>query len=185
MPKARVKLHPVHFDDCFHTMEAESDRGCILIACHVLDVALSYRLRFHLSRRRRVIKKAIDPLFENTRPLSSFWAKTCLAYALSLLDDWAFEDLNTIRDIRNKLAHSHTTFSFEAPEIQPLIFHLQSTRIAYGHPQRAWTVTRARKRCQAEAIEWHSKVSQLYFTLGFHYLHGYLTKGIPYKKRAN
>ena len=184
MSKLRVKLQPIHFDDFYRTMEAESDRGCILIACHVLDVALEHRLRFHLSRRRHVIKKAIDPLFESTRPLSSFWAKILTAYSQSLLDDWAFEDLNTIRSIRNTLAHSHGTFSFDAQEVEPLLFRLKSTRIAYGFPRRAWTVERARKHCKAQASEWNTRANQLYFTLGFHYLHGYLTKGIAYKARA-
>jgi DNA-binding MltR family transcriptional regulator len=184
VPKSRVALQPIHFDDFFNTMEIESDRGCVLIGCHVLDVALEHRLRFHFSRRRRVLKKAIDPLFETTRPLSSFWAKIHMAHSLSLLDDWAFEDLNTIRSIRNALAHSHETFSFDSKEIEPLVFRLRCTRIAYGYPRQAWTVMRARKRCQAQATEWSSSPNQLYFILGFHYLHGYLTKGIAYKKRA-
>jgi len=184
MPRLRVKLLPIHFDDFYRTMEAESDRGCVLIACHVLDVALEHRLRFHLSRRSRIIKKAIDPLFGSTRPLSSFWAKIHTAYSLTLLEDWAFEDLNTIRSIRNALAHSHGPFSFDAAEIRPLLFRLHSTRLGYGRPGRAWSVAQARKHCQTQATEWDARASQVYFTLGFHYLHGYLTKGIAYKRRA-
>jgi len=184
MAKSRVKLQPIHFDEFYRTMEAESDRGCVLIGSDVLDIALEHRLRFHLSRKRRVIKKAIDPLFENTRPLSSFWAKIHTAYSLTLLDDWAFDDLNTIRSIRNALAHSHGTFSFDAPDITPLIFRLHSTRIAYGYPGRAWSLARSQKHCQTQATEWSTRTSQLYFTLGFHYLHGYLSKGLAYKNRA-
>jgi DNA-binding MltR family transcriptional regulator len=183
MPKAKIKIQPVHFDDHVFTMADESDRGAILIGSHVLDTALAFRVRYHLSRKKDVIKKAIDPLFDNSRPLSSFWAKTNLAYAMSIIDEWAYRDLNTMREIRNKLAHSYTAFSFETPDMHKLIFQLHSTRIAYGHPKKSWTVARSIKKCREQAIQWESEVGQLYFTLGFHYLHGYLTNGIAYKKQ--
>jgi DNA-binding MltR family transcriptional regulator len=185
MPKSRVKLQPIHFDDFYGTMDAESDRSCVLIACHVLDVALEYRLRFHFSRRRRVIKKAIDPLFESTRPLSSFSAKILTAYSLSLLDDWAFDDLTTLRMIRNKLAaHSHSAFSFQAPEVGPLIYQLRSTRLALANRGRAWSLTRARQHFEGATTPSGKSPRFVYFAAGFHYLHGYLTKGIPYKRRT-
>ena len=184
MSKARIKKQPIHLDDFVDTMDAESDRGCVLVACHVLDVALEHRLRFHLSRRRQVIKRAIDPLFETTRPLSSFWAKIHAAYALALLDDWAFDDLNTIRSIRNALAHSHGTFSFDASEIESLLFRLHAPRRAFGYPGREWSLKRAKQKCEATAPEWGSSARYVYFQSGFHFLHGYVTKGIAYKTRA-
>jgi hypothetical protein len=184
MPKARIKKQPIHLDDFGDTMESESDRDCVLVACHVLDVALEHRLRFHLSRRRQVIKRAIDPLFETTRPLSSFWAKIHTAYALALLDDWAFNDLNTLRSIRNALAHSHGTFTFDEREIESLLFRLHAPRRAFGFPGREWSLSRAREKCETLATEWRRSPRYAYFQAGFHFLHGYVTKGIAYKTRA-
>ncbi len=184
MPKAHIKLQPIHLDDFGGALEAESDRGCVLIACHVLDVALEHKLRKHFSRRRQVVKKAVDPLFETTRPFSSFWAKILTAYALSLLDDWAFEDLNSFRSIRNALAHSHGTFTFDTQRIEAILFRLHCTRLAFGYPGRAWSVKRAREHCETLATEWSRKQNWIYFAAGFNFLHGYVTRGIAYKKRA-
>jgi len=168
-------------------MHTESDRGCILIACHVLDVALGHLLRSKFVRRRAVIKRAIDPLFEVSRPLSSFWAKTNLAYALGLLDDWAYQDLQTIRNLRNALAHSYRSFSFDAPDIQSLLHQFQAPRRAMGHPYM-WSVCRTLQAVGKFADKWDAPrktANQCCFIAGFHYLHGYLTNGRAYKnKRA-
>lgn len=167
-------------------MQGESHRGCVLIGCHVLDIALQLRIRSCFVRRRPVLRRAIIPLFEPTRPLSSFWAKIQLAYALNQLDDWAYEDLETIRGIRNSLAHSHGSFSFDAPETQQLLYHLQSPRRCFGDgDSRMWSLPRTLLRCQAVVEEFSPNVKSLnesFFLTGFHYLHGYLTKGIAYKK---
>ena len=116
------KVLPIHVDEFADTMRAESHRGCVLIACHVLDIALQRKIRTKLVRRRAVLKRAVIPLFEPTRPLSSFWAKIQLAYALNLLDDWVYNDLEVIRGIRNSLAHSHGLFSFDTPDVQQLLY---------------------------------------------------------------
>src|SRR6185437_856053 len=137
---------PVHLDEFGDAMHTESDRGCILVACHVLDVALARLLRTSFVRRRVVIKRAVGPLFEPTRPLSSFWAKIHLAYALGSLHDWVYSDLQTIRSLRNALAHSHRSFSFDAPDIQPLLHQLQCPRRGLGYP-RIWSVRRTLEAC--------------------------------------
>jgi DNA-binding MltR family transcriptional regulator len=180
------KVFPIHIDDFGDTMNSESHRGCVLIGCHVLDIALEHRIRSRLVRRRVVLRKAVNPLFESTRPLSSFWSKIQLAYALNLLDDWVYDDLETIRRIRNALAHSHDSFSFDAPVIQELVHELQSPRRGLGHP-RIWSLARTLQGCQAFVDEFSpnaKSLNQAFFLAGFHYLHGYLTKGVAYKNRG-
>ena len=179
------KVKPIHLAEFGDAMHAESDRGCILIACHVLDTALAALLRSRFARRRTVIKRAVDPLFEPTRPFSSFWAKINLAYALGLIHEWVYDDLHTIRGLRNLLAHSHASFSFDAPEVQKLLYQLQSPRRGFGHP-RISTVARALEAAAELADKWDvpkKTINQSYFIGGFHYLHGYLTNGTAYKTR--
>ena len=179
------KVLPIHFEDFADNMNAESHRGSILIGCHVLDIALQHRIRTKLVRRRTVLKRAVEPLFEPMRPLSSFWAKIHLAYALDLLDDWVFDDLQTIRGLRNALAHSHGSFSFDSADIQELLYRLQSPRRGLGHP-RIWSLARTLDGCKAFIEEFsptEKSLNRAYFLAGFHYLHGYLTKGTAYKTR--
>ena len=179
------KVLPIHVDEYADTMRAESHRGCVLIACHVLDIALQHRIRTKFAHRRNVLKRAIIPLFEPTRPLSSFWAKIQLADALNLLDDWVYNDLEVIRGIRNSLAHSHGLFSFDAPNVQQLLYQLQSPRRGLGYPH-IWSLARTLRGCQAFVEEFSpntKSLSQCYFLAGFHYLHGCLTKGTAYETR--
>jgi len=188
MSKSKIKIQPIHFDDFYEQMERESDRGCILIGCQILDVALEHKLRSHLSRRRHVVANAVNPLFRSMGPLSSFWAKIRFAYAIGIINKWVFDDLDIFRDIRNISAHSHGTFSFEASEVGSLLSRLQSTRIAMGDPGRAWSLDRTYKICTKLAAEWRKKnkyrksVKHLYFVMGFHFLHGYITQGVAYRK---
>jgi DNA-binding MltR family transcriptional regulator len=178
-------VFPIHFEDFADNMNTESHRGCVLIGCHVLDIALQHCIRTKLVRRRTVLKRAVDPLFEPTHPLSSFWAKIHLAYALNLLDVWVYDDLQTIRGLRNALAHSHGSFSFDSAEIQELLHRLQSPRRALGHP-RIWSLARTLDGCKAFVEEFSptaKSINQAFFLAGFHYLHGYLTKGTGYKAR--
>ena len=179
------KILPVHFEDFADNMNAESHRGCVLIGCHVLDIALQHRIRTKLVRRRNVLKRAVGPLFEPTRPLSSFWAKIHLAYALDLLDDWAYADLQTLRTLRNAIAHSHGSFSFDSADIQDLLYRFQAPRRALGYPH-IWSLARMLKGCRAFIEEFSptsKSVNHAFFSAGFHYLHGYLTKGTAYKTR--
>jgi len=180
------KQLPIHVNDFADTLKTESDRGCVLIACHVLDAALEHLLRSNLSRQRTVMKQAVGPLFVNMGPLSSFSAKIKLAYALRLICDWAYEDLETIRSIRNAIAHSHASFSFESVDIETLLYRMKSPRRALGHPN-IWSVARTLKGCAKYTDEFSPKVGSLkqaFFVAGFHYLHGQITHGKAYKTRV-
>jgi hypothetical protein len=171
----------VHFDDFGDILENESDRGCILIANHVLDVGLEHLLRSEFSRREVVLKTAINPLFEPTRPLSSFAAKIQLAYGLKLLDDWAFADLNRIRRLRNKLAHSFRVVSFSEPSIEASVQQLHSTPIGLGYPKRRWSLAKSKQHAVTLSKQWDKSPGWVFFNMGFHFLHGYLTKGKAYR----
>jgi mannitol operon repressor len=109
----KTNRQKVIIDEILH----ESDRGCILVGASALEELLEELLKSAFSFNEHVIKNAIQPLFETMGALSSFSAKTKLAYSLGLIDKWCFSDLEKIRKIRNVAAHEYFPKSFESPEI--------------------------------------------------------------------
>ncbi|HFF6559003.1 TPA: hypothetical protein ACGD7J_004439, partial [Escherichia coli] len=77
-------------------LNKESDRGSVLIAASIFDEWLSEIIQAHLLND----KVAKGLLNGATAPLSSFAARTGLAYALGLIMEHEYKELNTLRSIR-------------------------------------------------------------------------------------
>lgn len=92
---------------------SESDRGCALAAIAYLDEAITALLRARMVQK----KSNIDALLDQGRPASSFSTKIRLAFAMGLISEDVFHDLNILRSIRNKFAHLHGPLSFNDPSI--------------------------------------------------------------------
>jgi hypothetical protein len=95
--------------------EAESDRGCALIAGSVAEDGLETILRSHLVS---LSKTKVDELFGIERPLSSFTAKIKIAYAFGFIDGSLRDHFDKIREIRNVFAHSKIAIDFNTPAIR-------------------------------------------------------------------
>ncbi len=95
-------------------LNKESDRGSVLIAASIFDEWLSEIIQAHLLND----KVAKGLLNGATAPLSSFAARTGLAYALGLIMEHEYKELNTLRSIRNAFGHSWNGVSFATPKIQ-------------------------------------------------------------------
>lgn len=67
-----------------------------------------------------------DRLFLNYGPLSSFSAKTFVAFCFGVIGPNVRSDLDTIRAIRNAFAHNLHNISFETKEIADLCANLKS-----------------------------------------------------------
>ena len=86
-------------------LSEESDRGKIIVGAEMLNEDLELLIR----SRMRILRLELDgDIFKGFGPLSSFSGKTKLAYALQMIDDDVFHDLNVIRDVRNHFAHSYS-----------------------------------------------------------------------------
>ncbi len=96
------------------TLGRESDRGCALAAAAYLDGELEKLLRGFFVDNTNVV----DELFGPAGPLSSFSARTDLAYCLGLISGRARRDLHLIRKVRNNFAHRSEQVTFEDPEIR-------------------------------------------------------------------
>ena len=121
---------PKSFDLLVNGWISESDRGCVLIAAAYLDELLERLLRAQFPDDNNCVKKAVDPLFQIMGPLSSFSAKIKLAFALQLVDACHFSDLEIIRIIRNKFAHSYYDVTFANQEIADKTSCLKSSDFA-------------------------------------------------------
>lgn len=104
-----------------HSLNSESDRGCIIVGTSQIEYLTESLLRKYFSSDPKVIKEAIDPLFEGFGPLSTFASRIKLSYALNLIDDNVYKTLNVIRDIRNVCAHELNIVSFADPFIKEKI----------------------------------------------------------------
>lgn len=64
-------------------------------------------------------------LFNGYGPISSFAAKSDIAYAFRLLSDDDYADLQIIRKIRNEFAHAQEVLGFETPKIETLVSRMK------------------------------------------------------------
>jgi DNA-binding MltR family transcriptional regulator len=117
-------------DQFFESFEKESDRGCVLVVASVLDECLEALLRFHMLADVKEVKRAVNPLFSTQGPLGSFWAKIQLAYALQLISAHTYEDLETIREIRNMFAHQYGPADFDDPAVAAVSRRLKAANLA-------------------------------------------------------
>lgn len=106
-------IAPPEMERSFLEMCTESDRGCVLIGQTLVGDMLTRVLRRALSQEPHAIKHAVDGLFKGHHaPLGSFWAQIQLAYAMRLIDKFAYLQLEGLRKVRNPCAHAESPFSF-------------------------------------------------------------------------
>lgn len=86
-------------------MATESDRGCAIIGCSLLEEHLGKILRAKMARCAD--GKQVEALFEGYGPLSTFSAKIAVCHAFGFIDDKLRHDLDIVRRIRNKFAHEY------------------------------------------------------------------------------
>src|SRR5262249_37204093 len=62
----------------------------------------------------------VERLLNPGGALSEFGTRADLCYAMRLIEESLFQDLRSIAEIRNRVAHTHLTLDFSAPEIAKL-----------------------------------------------------------------
>lgn len=177
----------VPVQDFIRDHQQESDRGYILVASVILESALEYLLRKRMRQLAGIEKRNVDPLFSPSGPLSSFWAKLNLAYAMRVIPDWVYRDLEILRGIRNDSAHTYHPFSFTEHEVEGRIRQFRSPYRAAGQNNRYVTEERFKKEMQRLSSEEWKPYSEpkLRFAMMFHYVHGFLTEGRAYSNRRS
>lgn len=67
----------------------------------------------------------LKAIFDYTGALGSFSNRINMAYSLGFITKDEFNDLHTIRKIRNKFGHSYLTLHFDNENIRPLVEDLK------------------------------------------------------------
>ena len=102
-----------------------SDRVAAISAAAFLDDTLGAAL---LARFVKVGVTWKDRIFSSPNaPLSSFYSKTVIGYALGLFGPTIYADLDIIRKIRNEFAHTATPLQFNDTAIAALCSRLTSS----------------------------------------------------------
>ncbi len=93
-------------------LEGETERGLAIVGAAFLDDALAELLRAYLIDDS---KKLVNGLLG--RSIGSFKNRCDLAYALGLIGPDMHSDLDQIREIRNRFAHSYSDLDFSASKV--------------------------------------------------------------------
>lgn len=91
-------------------LDAETDRGCALLAAAVVDDRLSELLRDVFVDDPAVVKK----LLEDRGSLGNFSSRIDVCFCLGLLPRAARDDLHLVRRIRNDFAHAPRSMTFDS-----------------------------------------------------------------------
>jgi DNA-binding MltR family transcriptional regulator len=101
----------------------ESDRGAALVGLAYLDELLK-----RLCEAKMLASKATKALLNYPGALSTAAARTDLAYSIGWIGPETYQDLVTLRRIRNKFAHAHEVVTFSDESVQKLCSELISPR---------------------------------------------------------
>ena len=101
-----VETHPhlKEFLPFLDNLNKESERGAVLISASYLEGQLKEIIAAFLCEVD-ASEKILDGGFN--APLGTFAARIAAAAALALISENEYQDLETIRKIRNKFAHNH------------------------------------------------------------------------------
>jgi DNA-binding MltR family transcriptional regulator len=102
-------------------MHKETDRGAALIGAEFLSETLASMLKAFFIDDAVFIRELLQE-----GPLSNFALRRKMAYALGLLSETTYKDLDTIRRIRNEFAHSYKPVKFADPLVKKLCDELET-----------------------------------------------------------
>jgi DNA-binding MltR family transcriptional regulator len=111
---SRQKLDLDRLPAVLHEINSGTDRVVAIVYSALVDDAIRGVVR---ARMQHLTPTEEAKLFEGTGPLSTFSARTMIAYAMSIIDKDERDDLDRIREIRNAFAHDFVSLSFEQKEV--------------------------------------------------------------------
>ncbi len=91
--------------------------GMALVSVAFVDETLKTLL---LTAMRQMSNVVASRIFDSNGPLYEVAPKADIAYAFGLIDDATLATLRTLRDIRNRFAHTKTPLHFNSDEIAQL-----------------------------------------------------------------
>jgi len=131
---SHIELSPEAFD----ALMKSNDRSIAISGACMIDLYLGLLFTVVMVEDPKVVKELLDS--ERHGPLSSFAAKAKVAYALGLIDEQTKEDLDYIRKIRNKFAHSPKEISFKDNPIREYCNKLSTAKRNKDKTQRLTSI---------------------------------------------
>jgi hypothetical protein len=123
--KGQENLHFGELAEMAAKLKDETDRGVALIVAAWIDDALTDFVIGHLLRD----EDAIEAMFGGIGPLGTFSSKIKLAYLTRMIGKSIYDNLETIRGIRNEFAHSRKDLKFSEPSINARCNNLMLKRL--------------------------------------------------------
>ena len=120
----------------FEEFQNESDRAAAILGACYLDNALEALLKSFFINDDAFIKKHILGNSPSVT-IDSFAKRSSICYALGLLRQSEYDDLDLIRRIRNKFAHKLHGLSFECQDIKDRCYQLKVAKTAMVGPLSA------------------------------------------------
>lgn len=111
--KRHVDLPKPYYVHAMAEIQRQTDRGAAIAGTAYLDLILRGAIEGGLRQDETIL----GVLFENRGALQEFSARIQLSYAMKIIGKWAYDDLCTLRDIRNAFAHSAEAIDFQSPEV--------------------------------------------------------------------
>lgn len=107
---SKLKYADINTSEFYAELNSDNDRACILVGAAALDHAMQRALSHKFTYAN---KEELDRLFFSPNgPLASFSNRILVSFALGLISPAERKDLDTVRHIRNALAHSPLTIKF-------------------------------------------------------------------------
>lgn len=113
----------------------ESDRGSVLVGAALVERRLE-DIFVYIFQRNQISKSIQKSIFDSNGALATFSAKIKLAYSFGLIRKNTFEDLETVRRIRNEFAHSPDDVDFLNHDVSKDIEQMHCVQALKGKLKR-------------------------------------------------
>jgi len=122
----------------FNELMKSNDLRIALVGASMIDLHLTLLFTVVMVGNSKICSGLLDS--EQNGPLSTFAAKTKMAYALGLIDEKTRKDLDFIRKIRNEFAHSVKAISFKDSPIREYCNELSVPKEKHNEMQRPTSI---------------------------------------------
>jgi DNA-binding MltR family transcriptional regulator len=129
----------------------ESDRGAAIVGAALLEDDLVSMLKKNMLLDT-MSQKQVKDIFDLSGPLSNFSAKISISLAFGFIDKTTFNDLQIVRKLRNKFAHSSGHLSFDDAEVKAQMGNMHCYKCAVERYPRRFSPS-----AEGEINEWEMR----------------------------
>ena len=105
---------------------ASSVRGVVLLAVEIFETSLNELVQRVFRKDDHAVKYAVEPLLNTAGPLNDLMVRLKLLYALGIISQDIYQDMELLISLRDQLNRDGREFSFTSPETLEPIKQLHS-----------------------------------------------------------